>query len=56
MLTGMDAGIPDSKGDYPQGTVNWQVQARLKEFSRLRQQFGDKAVRSVDEDGARRES
>jgi len=30
ILTGVPAGEPDAEGNYPEGTVNWRVQARLK--------------------------
>ncbi|ADE14771.1 peptidase S16 lon domain protein [Nitrosococcus halophilus Nc 4] len=55
LLTGMDAGIPDSQGHYPEGTVNGRVQARLKEFSHLRQQFGKPLSRNEGDGGVTRE-
>lgn len=39
ILTGIPAGRPDATGNYPQGTVNGQVQRRLAEWTALRQHF-----------------
>jgi predicted ATP-dependent protease len=33
ILTGVEAGEPDDAGNYPQGTLNFAVQARLKELA-----------------------
>ena len=32
ILTGIKAGIPDAKGEYPKGTINRMVQDSLKQF------------------------
>jgi lon-related putative ATP-dependent protease len=34
LLTGISAGSPDENGDYPEGTLNGLVQARLRAFAR----------------------
>ncbi|MGH7725380.1 MAG: Lon protease family protein [Candidatus Eiseniibacteriota bacterium] len=39
ILTGQPAGTADANGDFPEGTVNGQVQARLRELSRLARSF-----------------
>jgi len=39
LLTGLPAGIADSNGEYPSGTINGRVQARLRELAQLRQSF-----------------
>jgi lon-related putative ATP-dependent protease len=41
LLTGMAAGEPDAKGDFPSGSVNGRVQARLRHWARLRQAFSE---------------
>lgn len=33
LLTGMPAGIPDEKGQFPEGTMHYLVQKRLQEFA-----------------------
>jgi len=46
ILTGLPAGEPDANGDYPEGSVNRGVAARLAELTKIRQSFakhsGDK--------------
>ena len=32
ILTGIKAGIPNAKGEYPKGTINRMVQDSLKQF------------------------
>jgi predicted ATP-dependent protease len=49
LLTGIPAGTPDSQGDYPEGTVNHAVAARLWELFQLRQQY---SVQAGKESGA----
>jgi len=39
LLTGVEAGRRDEKGEYPHGTVNQKVEARLKELFDLRKQI-----------------
>jgi predicted ATP-dependent protease len=41
LLTGIEAGKPDSEGNYPEESLNGKVQARLKEMALIRQHFGD---------------
>jgi lon-related putative ATP-dependent protease len=40
ILTGLPAGEPDEQGDYPEGSINYQVKARLAELAEKRQKFG----------------
>lgn len=40
ILTGLAAGEPDEKGEYPTESVNGKVQKRLQELSEKREQFG----------------
>jgi lon-related putative ATP-dependent protease len=40
ILTGLTAGEPDEKGEYPSDSVNGKVQKRLQELSEKREQFG----------------
>ena len=35
LLTGIPAGEPDAQGEYPSGSVNQRVMARLKELTEL---------------------
>ena len=39
LLTGVEAGERDAQGEYPDGTVNQKVEARLKELFELRKQI-----------------
>jgi lon-related putative ATP-dependent protease len=41
LLTGLPAGEPDEKGEYPAGTVNAGVMERLAHFTELRQQYAE---------------
>jgi lon-related putative ATP-dependent protease len=41
LLTGLAAGEPDGRGQYPAGSVNRLVEERLIELSRLRQKFAE---------------
>lgn len=41
LLTGLPAGEPDEAGDYPEGSVNALVQARLAELTEKRQAFSN---------------
>ena len=38
-LTDMPAGEPDAAGNYPEGSINQRVAARLAELTRLREKF-----------------
>jgi lon-related putative ATP-dependent protease len=40
LLTGLDAGARDGNGQFPAGSVNGRVEARLREFAQLRREFG----------------
>lgn len=44
LLSGMEAGAPDSRGAFPHGSANARVSARLAELSRKRQQYVQSAV------------
>jgi lon-related putative ATP-dependent protease len=39
LLTGQSAGLPDAAGCYPTDSINGQIQARLTELFRVRQQL-----------------
>jgi predicted ATP-dependent protease len=43
LLTGLPAGTVDAHGNFPEGSVNYRVQQRLKELSRLRQEYSEGA-------------
>jgi predicted ATP-dependent protease len=40
ILTGLPAGEPDPAGEYPEGSVNARVKARLAQLAKKRQEFG----------------
>ncbi len=44
LLTGVEAGQRDDKGNFPEGSLNQRIKARLIEFANKRQQFSSKAV------------
>jgi len=50
LLLGAPAGTADSEGNYPEGSINARVQARLSEMSLIRQTFGDKHRDGDDDD------
>lgn len=41
LLTGIAAGEPDAKGNYPEGTINSRVSQRLEEMAKIRQEFAE---------------
>jgi lon-related putative ATP-dependent protease len=41
LLTGVEAGVVDAQGAYPEGSINRRVQARLDQLNKLRQEFGE---------------
>ncbi len=40
ILTGVEAGQPDEKGAYPEGTVNHLVNMRLEEMAEKMEEYG----------------
>jgi predicted ATP-dependent protease len=50
LLTGVEAGVPDEKGEYPPESVNGRVQARLEEMSRIQKEFGESGKHKDGED------
>ena len=46
LLTGTTAGELNEKGIYPEGSINARVQLRLKEFAKLRHEFGESKKKS----------
>ena len=47
LLTGVDAGKPDSEGKYPEGTINFKVDEKLHEYATLH-----KGLENTDEEEA----
>ena len=41
LLTGIEAGESNEEGNYPEGSINCRVQARLEELVNLRQEFNE---------------
>ena len=41
LLTGIDAGKADARGNYPEKSLNGRIQARLAEMAHIRQHFGE---------------
>ena len=37
LLTGMEAGEPDEKGEVPEGTINYHIALQLAELAQMRQ-------------------
>jgi predicted ATP-dependent protease len=54
IMTGLSAGEADAKGNYPKGSVNRSVAARLAELTKIRQSFakqsGNKASKKKQAD------
>jgi lon-related putative ATP-dependent protease len=48
ILTGIEAGVADASGAYPEGTVNERVARRLAELAERRRQFNEKAESASD--------
>ncbi len=44
LLTGLAAGQRDSSGNYPPGTINHRVEARLTELAQLRQAYAEQPI------------
>ncbi|MEN6641442.1 MAG: ATP-binding protein [Armatimonadia bacterium] len=52
VLTGMPAGKPDRKGNYPEDTINGRVQARLRKIARaLREESRDESAEHHADEG-----
>ncbi|OGP14374.1 MAG: ATP-dependent protease [Deltaproteobacteria bacterium GWA2_54_12] len=53
ILTGMEVGLRDSSGSFPEGTLNYLVENRLSELARGLKEFGKPAVdaRRLPSDG-----
>jgi predicted ATP-dependent protease len=50
LLTGVDAGLPDDDGKFPDGSLNHKVEQQLGRFAQLRQKFGERGNQG-DSDG-----
>jgi predicted ATP-dependent protease len=48
LLTGLSAGLPNAKGEVPEGTINHLVASRLAELSLLRQAWGAGQARAAE--------
>jgi len=48
ILTGLPAGEPDARSNYPEGSVNGKVAARLAELTKIRQSFAKPSRRSAE--------
>jgi hypothetical protein len=47
ILTGVEAGDADEKGNYPHNSVNGKVVARLSELSKIAKEYSKSAKKSV---------
>jgi predicted ATP-dependent protease len=59
LLTGLPAGEADASGDYPEGSVNRRVAARLAELAAIREslsQHSGKKTEAKEESGTKEES
>ncbi len=43
LLTGLEAGVPDADGTFPEHTINHRVQLQLTEWTALRQHYASKS-------------
>jgi lon-related putative ATP-dependent protease len=43
LLTGLEAGVADANGVFPEHSINYRVQLQLAEWTALRQQYANKA-------------
>jgi lon-related putative ATP-dependent protease len=55
LLIGIEAGEPDTEGNYPEESINGKVQARLREMALIRQHFGDHHKDKDDDDEEKKE-
>ncbi|WXG57409.1 MAG: S16 family serine protease [Candidatus Sedimenticola sp. (ex Thyasira tokunagai)] len=49
LLTGLQAGVPDAQGIYPEGSINYRIQLRLAEWIALRQHYAGQMQMEVEE-------
>ena len=49
ILTGMPAGEPDATGNYPEGSVNRRVAARLAELTEIRKSYAKSSEKTAGE-------
>lgn len=54
LLTGVEAGKKDEAGNYPEGSVNYLVNERLKEYANVASSFGKLESARTETTGARR--
>ncbi len=54
LLTGQSAGERKENGQYPENTINWCVEERLREFAETRRRFGE--TEEAQNSGKREES
>ena len=55
LLTGMQAGEPDDKGELPEGTINW-IALQLADLAQMRQNLFRPSLRARRRKGQRAES
>ncbi len=48
LLTELPTGERDTKGEFPDGSLNWRVEQRLIQFSKLRQKFAREGKTTTD--------
>ncbi len=49
LLTGLQAGVPNAQGIYPEGSINYRIQLRLAEWIALRQHYAGQMQMEVAE-------
>ncbi|MGE5307816.1 MAG: Lon protease family protein [Deltaproteobacteria bacterium] len=54
ILTGVEAGTPNERGDYPEGSVNFRVNQRLKDYADISAAFGKEQAAKTEPAPARR--
>ncbi len=54
LLTGIEAGELNARGNYPPDSLNGRAQSRLKEMAHIRQSFGDSHHKDKEESGGKK--
>lgn len=53
LLTGLEAGVRAADGNFPDGTINARVEAKLSQFSEMRKSFARTALESAGDEKER---
>ncbi len=50
IVTGVPAGEPDEKGNYPEESLNGRITVRLRELAQARKEFGPAVTKQIAPD------